>query len=357
MQQGNSSVLKQSMVTMDIAHVCENTAEQNGLSHKKSLLKTLSPDAYAYVSQCIPLKSDKVVVINSCREKLKKPYSPVIGIVDVNPFSIQQQANQHIFSLNKSLKETGLYIGCSKVADIKSKSVLLSESWNMIKNVASHALPGLKRAKLLSKAEVLGRLVYGGFSIIEFKEIDGLLYFMVMKVRQAPNKKDGCTDNLIFPMERIGRQGKTMTVFKFRTMHPYSRFLQDYVVRMNGYNSVGKPANDFRLTPWGKLFRKYWIDELPQMVNFFKGDLSLVGVRPLSITRFKELPIEIQQHRIKFKPGCIPPYVSLNMPDSKGNIEAEKIYMEERMKNGFKTDIKYFFMALYNILSGKIKSA
>ena len=43
--------------------------------------------------------------------------------------------------------------------------------------------------------------------------------------------------------------------------------------------------------------------------------------------------------RIKFKPGCIPPYVALNMPDDQGNIEAERIYMEERLRNGYKTDV------------------
>ncbi len=61
--------------------------------------------------------------------------------------------------------------------------------------------------------------------------------------------------------------------------------------------------------------------------------------------------------RVKFKPGCIPPYVALNMPDSEGNIEAERIYMQEKLKYGIRTDIKYAFMAIYNVLSGKIKSS
>jgi hypothetical protein len=45
------------------------------------------------------------------------------------------------------------------------------------------------------------------------------------------------------------------------------------------------------------------------------------------------------------------------MPDSEGNIEAERIYLFEKAKHPYLTDIKYFFLALYNILSGKIKSS
>lgn len=93
------------------------------------------------------------------------------------------------------------------------------------------------------------------------------------------------------------------------------------------------------------------------MLNVLKGELNIVGVRPLSPTRFNELPEDIQQQRIRFKPGCIPPYVALLMPDAQGNIEAERIYLAEKMKSPFLTDVKYLFMALYNIFSGKIKSS
>jgi len=61
--------------------------------------------------------------------------------------------------------------------------------------------------------------------------------------------------------------------------------------------------------------------------------------------------------RIKYKPGCIPPYVSLRLPDEEGNVAAERIYLESKRKNSSGTDISYFFKAVYNILSGKIRSA
>ena len=65
-------------------------------------------------------------------------------------------------------------------------------------------------------------------------------------------------------------------------MHPYSEFIQEEVFKQNKLNDAGKLANDFRLTNWGKFLRKYWIDELPQFLNFLKGDVVLIGPRALS---------------------------------------------------------------------------
>jgi len=98
----------------------------------------------------------------------------------------------------------------------------------------------------------------------------------------------------IYRMPRIGKNGKIIKVFKFRTMHPYAEYLQDYVLGINGYATSGKPANDFRLTPWGKVMRKYWLDELPQLLNVLLGQLKIVGVRPVSQRYFDDIPKDLQ---------------------------------------------------------------
>jgi hypothetical protein len=157
-------------------------------------------------------------------------------------------------------------------------------------------------------------------------------------------------------MTRIGKHGKLIKVYKVRTMHPYSEFLQDFIIKRNGYNHLGKPANDFRLTAWGKIFRKLWLDEIPQILNLIKGDLAIVGVRPLSQVRYNQFPEDIKKERIKYKPGCIPPYVSLCMPDAIGNITAERIYLREMRCRPFVTNMKYFLLAVYNIATNKIRS-
>ena len=62
-------------------------------------------------------------------------------------------------------------------------------------------------------------------------------------------------------------------------MYPYSEFIQGDLYEKNYLDISGKIKNDYRITSWGKVFRKYFIDEIPQIYNWLKGDLSLVGVR------------------------------------------------------------------------------
>ena len=161
----------------------------------------------------------------------------------------------------------------------------------------------------------------------------------------------------VIKLNRVGQNGKMIKVYKLRTMHPYSEYLQDFLIKMNGYNKKGKPANDFRVTRWGKIFRSLWLDEFPQLWNVLKGEMKLVGLRPLSRVRFNEFPEDLKKERIKYKPGCFPPYVALNMPDSKANIEAERIYISDLNAHPYTTDIRYFLKSVYNIVSNKIRSS
>ena len=110
--------------------------------------------------------------------------------------------------------------------------------------------------------------------------------------------------------------------------------------------------------PYGKILRRYWLDEVPQLINLLKGDLKLVGCRPVSQRYFQDIPKEIQELRLTQKPGCIPPYVALNRMGSVDSVlEAEKEYLHEKLAHPYTTDIKYFFKAIYNILIKQKRSA
>ena len=104
--------------------------------------------------------------------------------------------------------------------------------------------------------------------------------------------------------------------------------------------------------------RRYWLDELPQLINVLKGEMKLVGVRPVSKRYFQDVPREMQKLRLTQKPGCIPPYVSLNRDGNVMSVlQAEKEYLEEKIKNPFTTDIKYFLKAVINIILKNKRSA
>ena len=87
-------------------------------------------------------------------------------------------------------------------------------------------------------------------------------------------------------------------------------------------------------------------------INFFKGELALVGVRPLSKGYFMKYPEEMRNLRIQIKPGLLPPYYA-DLPKSFDAIlSSEKRYIDKKIINPIQTDFEYFFKILTNILKG-----
>ena len=94
----------------------------------------------------------------------------------------------------------------------------------------------------------------------------------------------------IFTQQRVGRDGKIFKFYKFRSMIPNAEQKLDEVLKYNEMDGpVFKMKDDVRITRVGKFIRKYGIDELPQLFNIVKGDMSIVGPRPA-------LPREVEQY-------------------------------------------------------------
>jgi len=211
------------------------------------------------------------------------------------------------------------------------------------------------RDRALPETEILGRLVFCGFDLINKDEFDGMMFFVVKKAHKPLNDSNPSYGPLI-KLKRIGKNGKLINIYKLRTMHPYSEYLQDYVYRVCNLKEGGKFRNDFRVTFWGKIFRKMWIDELPQFWNLLKGDVKLVGVRALSKHYFSLYPKNMQELRIRVKPGLIPPFY-VDLPETFDEIlESERRYTLKYLKHPILTDIEYFFKAMWNIFIRKARS-
>jgi lipopolysaccharide/colanic/teichoic acid biosynthesis glycosyltransferase len=160
----------------------------------------------------------------------------------------------------------------------------------------------------------------------------------------------------VIKLKRIGKGGKIIAVYKMRTMHPYSEFLQDFIYKNNKLSEGGKFKDDFRISGWGHLMRKLWIDELPMIINLLKGDLKIVGVRPLSLHYFNLYPQEIQKKRTKYRPGLLPPFYA-DMPKTLDEIVvSESKYLDQYEKAHFITDFKYFWKVLWNIIVKRARS-
>ena len=108
---------------------------------------------------------------------------------------------------------------------------------------------------------------------------------------------------VFFLQERVGIKGQPFKMVKFRSMRTDAEEIKKQLAAQNeGHGLLFKMANDPRVTPVGRFIRKYSIDELPQLWNVFKGDMSLVGPRP-------PLPEEVEKYeemvyrRLLVKPG------------------------------------------------------
>ncbi len=157
-------------------------------------------------------------------------------------------------------------------------------------------------------------------------------------------------DGFIIALPRVGKNGKIIQVYKLRTMVKEAPSLQAYVFATYGLDVVtGKFRDDPRITPVGRILRRYWIDELPMLWNVLKGNMKLVGVRPISEHYFSLYNEEVQKRRIQYKPGLIPPLYA-DLPKGLDEIqESEMRYLDSYDKNPVLTDLKYIIKIFYNI--------
>jgi lipopolysaccharide/colanic/teichoic acid biosynthesis glycosyltransferase len=343
---------------------------------KELIVEKSGVEVYDSISRIIDIEADNTLVVSSTNIfnvlNHKGKIDTIINLTKVNNIRF---INKYFEQINARLTNGDTYVYCFETyaARRRRKSVnkipVLKWFYFLTEFIFLRVFPkvsGFKklyfivtrgRNRLLSKAEGLGRVVSCGFEIQEYFYSKGLLYVVTKKVSE-PSFDMNPSYGPLYKMPRLGKDGKIIGVFKFRTMHPYAEYLHGYVLNQNGYAASGKPANDFRIAPWGKFLRKFWLDELPQLLNVLKGEMKLVGVRPISMRYFEDIPKDLQALRLTQKPGCIPPYVAL---DRKSNVQsvlqAEKEYLEEKLKHPYTTDTRYFFKAIFNIVVRRKRSA
>lgn len=210
----------------------------------------------------------------------------------------------------------------------------------------------------ISKAEIIGRLIYTGFTIVDIQEAsDETVFIARPNLNRNPSEtlpppKEG----FMFTMKRLGKGGQEFLVYKFRSMHPYAEYVQEYLYKQNGLDKGGKFKDDFRVSTGGRVIRKYWIDELPMLINLLRGELKLVGVRPISSQYFSLYPAELQQLRQKHIPGLIPPFYA-DLPETFDEIvNSEITYLRQYEERPYQTDLRYFLKIVNNIIFRRARS-
>lgn len=336
---------------------------------KKLVVKEVGENVLAFCERHLKLSNDITFVTSTNTrfniDKIKK--GKFTNIINLQRINNVRWVNKFFESVNGKIEIGGIYINSVETYITRKNRILkrFIPPFNYLIYITDvfitrvfPKVPFTKRiyffitkghGRVLSRAETFGRLYSCGFEIVDEKLIGDELFFVARKIKE-PVFDNNPTYGPIIRLKRHGKGGKLFNVYKLRTMHAYSEYLQQYVYEHNDLMEGGKFKNDFRITTEGRIFRKFWIDELPMFINVFKGNMKIVGVRPLSKHYFSLYSDELKQKRIKFKPGLVPPFYVDNPKTLEEIMDSEMRYLEAYEKSPFFTDIKYFFKAFYNIV-------
>jgi lipopolysaccharide/colanic/teichoic acid biosynthesis glycosyltransferase len=297
-------------------------------------------------------------------------YDYIINLHKINDI---KKLDYFLDAVNLKLEPKGYFFCCVETKDQRKHRLLkkyppfLNYIYYFFDFIVKRILPKLKFTRglyffltrgenaVISRAEALGRLSRAGFRIKQESFIGNQLCIEARKYFD-PVPINGNIYGPLIALPRIGRGGELIKVYKLRTMHPYSEYIQDYIYKLHDLQNGGKFKNDFRITSWGAICRKIWLDELPMMINFLRGDMKLFGVRPLSKHYFELYREDVRERRIKYKPGLIPPFYA-DMPSDLEAIQASELrYLDAYDKHPLWTDFRYFFKSGWNIFFHKARS-
>lgn len=185
----------------------------------------------------------------------------------------------------------------------------------------------------------------------------GLIFLLpVALVVKISYMLTGDFKSIFFVQDRIGKNGKTFKFFKFRTMVPNAdevlfRTLELDKILAEEYKENKKLKDDPRITKAGKIIRRYSIDELPQLINIFLGDMSLIGNRPYLPREKKDMGDSFDTI-VATKPGLTGYWQVSGRSDVtfKKRLELESYYSNN---SGVRLDIKIFFKTFSAVIGTK----
>lgn len=354
----------------------EQISQEDKAALRESILEFAPDKVLRYIEKNIDIFSTNTFTLRSTDiyNIRKLPNYRFDAIVNFMPLNQIRGVNKLFTTVNDKLPDNGIWVCCYEPQSVTKRNILkrypLVIGWLYYAAFFCYkrVLPKLfmtsrlyfditeGKNRVLSKAEVLGRLCYCGFEIIDERK-KGDLNYVVARRKFRPEITARRLYGILVKLNRVGKNGKMFKVYKFRTMHPYSEFLQAYIYERYSLQEGGKFNHDIRVTTLGRILRKYWLDELPMMLNLIKGNMKLVGVRPISQHYFSLYSQELQDKRTKHKPGLLPPFYA-DMPKTLPEIEASEMrYLTMcEQKGTLKTDFIYFWKIFYTIVFKRARS-
>lgn len=185
------------------------------------------------------------------------------------------------------------------------------------------------------------------FSLIGLILLSPVFLYVTIRIRrESPGPA-------FFKQKRVGKNGEPFDMFKFRSMYiDAEERLESMLSKNKGQNTLlFKVDNDERITPYGKKIRANSIDELPQLINILRGEMSFVGPRPPLVREVIQYQPE-QTVRLAVKGGltCYWQLTGRNDADFNFALSQDKKYLADR---NFWLDVKLIFKTAFKVLDGE----
>jgi len=165
-------------------------------------------------------------------------------------------------------------------------------------------------------------------------------------------------DSIFFKQDRVGYGGKTFKILKFRTMYSNAEERLDEILERNPearkeWEKTFKLKEDPRVTPLGRFLRKTSLDELPQIFNVLKGDMSIVGPRPVTKEELEKFYKDKAKYYLSVKPG-ITGYWQVegrsDIDNYKKRVEMDVWYIKNQ---SIFLDLKILLKTIWVVITGK----
>ena len=181
---------------------------------------------------------------------------------------------------------------------------------------------------------------------------DGKILDCVLKPRKLEKGEKRPSKAPVYSSPRVGKGGKEFKFYKIRSMCPGAAEMKQQLIDA-GLNEADPPVfkmkDDPRITPFGRFLRKTSLDELPQLFNIFKGDMSVVGPRPPLPREVAEYE-EWQKHRLDVKGGLLCLWQIRHNRNALSFDEWVRLDLEYIEKRSFWLDLKIIFKGAYSVV-------
>lgn len=228
---------------------------------------------------------------------------------------------------------------------------------NVIENIESlrsiqltSNLVKLKERNLIDKKKTYlsvkrtSDVVLSGLALIALSPVIGLIGALI---------KLDSKGKVFYKQKRIGKNGEYFTIYKFRTMvndaNDFDKYFSEE--QLSKFKENYKLEDDPRITKVGKFLRKTSLDELPQLLNIIKGDLSIIGPRPIVDEEIEKYGLDKDKF-LSVTPGLTGNWAA-NGRSCTTYEERIKLELDYIDNLSLKTDLKVFFKTIITVLKGR----